>query len=139
MRKLVLVLCVAAVSATGATLAISPAGAAPAPAKSRVCKTLTGITIDPSSDPTAAGGKENAKKYSKALSKAAKQSKGDIKATLKTLASYYASVAKVDTAAIQAKAQEFAAATTKYANYIVTNCVSENLPSGVTIPKIPGQ
>ena len=139
MRKLVLVLCVAAVSATGATLAIVPAGAAPAPAKSKVCKLLTGITIQPSSDPTATGGKENAKKHSKALSKAAKQAKGDIKATLKTLASYYASVAKVDTAATQAKAQEFADATTKYANYILTNCVSGNLPSGVTIPKIPGQ
>jgi hypothetical protein len=139
MRKLVLVLCVAAVSEAGSTFAAAPVGATPAPAKSKVCKTLTGITIEPSSDPTAAGGKENAKKYSKALSKAAKQSKGDIKATLKTLASYYASVAKVDTAAIQAKAQEFADASTKYANYIVTNCVSENLPSGVTIPKIPGQ
>jgi hypothetical protein len=51
-----------------------------------VCKLLTGITIEPSSDLTAAGGKENAKKYSKALSKAAKKAKGDIKATLKTLA-----------------------------------------------------
>ena len=139
MRKLVFVLCVAAVSATGATLAIAPAGAAPAPAKSKVCKLLTNIKIDPSTDPTATGGKENAKKYSKALTKAAKQAKGDIKATLKTLASYYASVAKVDTVAMQAKAQDFAEATTKYANYIVTNCVSENLPSGVTIPKISGQ
>jgi hypothetical protein len=61
-----------------------------------VCKLLTNIKIDPSTNPTAEGGKENAKKYSKALK-------------------------------------------TKYANYIVTNCVSENLPSGVTIPKIPGQ
>ena len=139
MRKLVLLLCLAAVSATGATLAIAPAGATPAPAKSKVCKLLTNIKIDPSTDPTAAGGKENARKYSKALNKAAKQAKGDIKTTLKTLASYYSSVAKVDTAAIQAKAQDFAEATTKYANYIVTNCVSENLPSGVTIPKIPGQ
>jgi hypothetical protein len=140
MRKFILVLCVAAVSATGVTLAAVPAGAAaPAPAKSKVCKTLTGITIQPSSDPTAAGGQANAKKYSKALSKAAKQAKGDIKATLKTLASYYKSVANLDTQAIQDKAQEFAQATTKYANYVVTNCVAENLPSGVTIPKIPGQ
>ncbi len=138
MRKFVLVLCVAAVSLTGVMLAAAPGGAAPAPAKSKVCKLLTDIKIDPSSDPTAAGGKENAKKYSKALSKAAKQAKGDIKATLKTLASYYASIAKVDTAAIQAKAQEFAAASTKYASYIVQNCVAENLPGGVTIPKIPG-
>ena len=74
MRKLILVLCVAAVSAAGVTLAAAPAGAAaPAPAKSKVCKLLTGITIEPSSDPTGAGGRENAKKYSKALSKAAKQ------------------------------------------------------------------
>lgn len=140
MRKFVIVLCLAAVSATGVTLAAAPAGAAPAPAKSKICNLLTGITIQPSSDPTTAGGQANAKKYSKALSKAAKKAKGDIKATLKTLASYYAAVAKLDTATMQAKAQEFADATTKYANYIVTNCVSsENLPSGVTIPKIPGQ
>jgi hypothetical protein len=140
MRKFILVLCVAAVSATGVTLAAAPAGAAtPAPAKSKVCKLLTGITIEPSSDPTAAGGRANAKKYSKALSKAAKQAKGDIKATLKTLASYYKSVANLDTQAIQDKAQDFAQASTEYANYVVTNCVAENLPSGVTIPKIPGQ
>ena len=140
MRKLILVLCVAAVSATEVTLAVAPAGAAaPAPAKSKVCKLLTGITIEPSSDPTGAGGRENAKKYSKALSKAAKQAKGDIKATLKSLAGYYKSIANNDTQAIQDKAQDFAQASTKYANYIVTNCIAENLPSGVTIPKIPGQ
>ena len=140
MRKLILVLCVAAVSVTGVALATAPAGAAPpAPAKSKVCKLLTGITIEPSSDPTGAGGRANAKKYSNALSKAAKQAKGDIKATLKSLASYYKSIANNDTQAIQNKAQDFAQASTKYANYIVTNCVAENLPSGVTIPKIPGQ
>ena len=61
MRKLVLVMCVVAVSVTGATLAAAPAGAAPAPAKSKVCKLLTGITIEPSSDPTGAGGRENAR------------------------------------------------------------------------------
>ena len=140
MRKLILVLCVAAVSVTGVALATAPAGAAPpAPAKSKVCKLLTGITIEPSSDPTGAGGRANAKKYSNALSKAAKQAKGDIKATLKSLASYYKSIANNDTQAIQNKAQDFAQASTKYANYIVTNCVAQNLPSGVTIPKIPGQ
>jgi hypothetical protein len=140
MRKLILVLCVAAVSVTGVALAAAPAGAAPpAPAKSKVCKLLTGITIEPSSDPTGAGGRANAKKYSNALSQAAKQAKGDIKATLKSLASYYKSIANNDTQAIQNKAQDFAQASTKYANYIVTNCVAENLPSGVTIPKIPGQ
>ena len=140
MRKLILVLCVAAVSVTGLALAAAPAGAAPpAPTKSKVCKLLTGITIEPSSDPTGTGGRENAKKYSKALSKAAKQAKGDIKATLKTLASYYKSIADNDTQAIQGKAQDFAQASTKYASYIVTNCLAENLPSGVTIPKLPGQ
>lgn len=140
MRKLILVVCVAAVSVTGVLLAAVPAGAAPpAPGKSKVCKLLTGITIEPSSDPTGAGGRANAKKYSNALSKAAKQAKGDIKATLKSLASYYKSIANNDTQAIQNKAQDFAQASTKYANYIVTNCVAENLPSGVTIPKIPGQ
>ena len=111
----------------------------PAPTKSKVCKLLTGITIEPSSDPTGTGGRENAKKYSKALSKAAKQAKGDIKATLKTLASYYKSIADNDTQAIQDKAQEFAQASTKYVSYTVNNCLAENLPSGVTIPKIPGQ
>ena len=139
MRKLVLVLRVAAVSVTGATLAAAPAGATPAPTKSKVCKLLTGITIEPSSDPTGAGGRENARKYSKALSKAAKQAKGDIKATLKTLASYYASIAKGNTNVITANAQEFTAASTKYVNYTVTKCLAENLPTGVTIPKIPGQ
>ena len=139
MRKFILVLCVAAVSATGLTLAAAPAGAGPAPTKSKVCKLLTGITIEPSSDPTGTGGRENAQKYSKALSKAAKQAKGDIKATLKTLASYYKSIANNDTQAIQDKAQDFAQASTKYASYIVTNCLAENLPGGVTIPKIRGQ
>jgi len=140
MRKFILVLCVAAVSATGLASAAAPAGAAaPAPTKSKVCKLLTGITIEPSSDPTATGGRENAKKYSKALSKAAKQAKGDIKSTLKTLASYYRSIANNDTQAIQDRAQDFVQASTKYANYIVTNCLAENLPGGVTIPKIPGR
>jgi len=71
--------------------------------------------------------------------KAAKQAKGDIKATLKTLANYYKSIADNDTQAIQDKAQDFAQASTKYASYIVTNCLAENVPSRVTIPKIPGQ
>ena len=65
MRKFILVLCVAAVSVTGLALAAAPAGAAaPAPTKSKVCKLLTGITIEPSTDPTGTGGRENAKKYS---------------------------------------------------------------------------
>src|SRR2546423_4444610 len=84
MRKLILVLCVAAVSATGVTLAAAPAGAAaPASATSEVCKLLTGITIEPSYDPTGAGGQANAKKSSAAVSMAAKEAKGAIKATLK--------------------------------------------------------
>jgi hypothetical protein len=140
MRKFILVLCVAAVSATGLALAAAPAGAAaPVPAQNKVCKLLTGITIEPSADPTGTGGRENAKKYSTALSKAAKKARGDIKSTLKKLASYYKSIANNDTEAIQAKAQDFAQASTKYASYIVNNCLAENLPSGVTIPKIPGQ
>jgi hypothetical protein len=140
MRKLILVLCVAAVSVTGLTLAAAPAGAtAPAPTKSKVCKLLTGITINPSADPTAAGGQENAKKYSKALSKAAKKAKGEIKKTLKTLATYYTAISKTDTEAIQEQAQDFAQATAKYAQYIVDKCVANELPSGVTIPSIPGQ
>jgi hypothetical protein len=140
MRKFVLVLSVAAASATGVTLAAAPAGAAaPAPAENKVCKLLTGITIEPSADPTATGGRENARKYSKALSKAAKKAKGDIKSTLKTLASYYKAIANNDIEAVQAKAQDFAQASTKYATYTVENCLGENLPGGVTIPKLPGQ
>jgi hypothetical protein len=99
---------------------------------------LTNIKIDPSTDPTAAGGQQNAKNYSKALTKAAKQAKGDIKATLKTLAKYFTAIANEDTQAIQAQSQDFAQAVTKYANYTVQNCVPGNLPSGVSIPKIPG-
>jgi hypothetical protein len=140
MRKLMLVLCMAACSATGATAVAATASAAPpASGKGGVCKLLTGITIDPSTDPTATGGRENARKYSKALGKAAKKAKGDIKKTLKSLASYYRAIANNDTEAIQEDAQAFAEASTKYANYVVTNCLEENLPSGVTIPSIPGQ
>jgi hypothetical protein len=121
MRRLIVVLCLAACSATGVTAVAASAGAAPpAPAKGGVCKLLTGITIDPSTDPTATGGRENAKKYSKALSKAAKKAKGDIKKTLKTLASYYKAIAGNDREAIQSDAQDFAEASTKYANYVVT-------------------
>jgi hypothetical protein len=140
MRRFIVVACMAAVSATGATALVASAGAAtPAPAKGGVCKLLTGVTIDPSTDISAAGGRENAKKYSKALSKAAKKAKGDIKKTLKTLASYYKAIADNDTEAIQDDAQKFAEASTKYANYVATNCLEENLPSGVTIPTIPGR
>ena len=140
MRKFTVGVCMTAIAATGATFGAAPAGAtAPAPAESKLCKLLTGITINPSSDPTAAGGQENAKKYSKALSKAAKKAKGDIKKTLKTLASYYTAIAKNDTQTIQDQAQAFGQATAKYAQYIVDKCVADSLPSGVTIPSIPGQ
>jgi hypothetical protein len=140
MRKFIVGVCMAAISATGVAVVAVPAGAAtPAPAESKVCKLLTGITINPSSDPTGAGGLENATKYSKALSKAAKKAKGDIKKTLKTLATYYKAVAKTDTEAIQEQAQDFVQATAKYAQYIVDKCVAGQLPSGVTVPSIPGQ
>lgn len=140
MRKFIVGVCMAAVAASGATLAAVPAGAAaPAPSQSKLCKLLTGITIDPSADPTAAGGIENAKKYSKELSKAAKKAKGEIKKTLKSLGSYYKAISKTDTATIQEKAQDFAQATARYAQYIVNNCVADSLPGGVTIPSIPGR
>lgn len=140
MRKFIVRVCVTAVSATGIGMAVAPAGgAAPAPSKNEVCKLLTGITINPSADPTAAGGQQNAKKYSDALSKAAKKAKGDIKNTLKTLASYYKAISKNDTQALQDKAQSFSEATAKYAQYIVDKCVATSLPSGVTIPSIPGR
>jgi hypothetical protein len=133
MRKLIVVLTMAALSGTGALLAIAPAGASVG-SESKVCKILTGITIDPSSDPTGAGGRANAKKYSKALSKAAKQVKGDIKKTLKTLAKYYKDVANGNTDALENEAEDFGKATAKYASYIVSNCISSELPGGVTIP-----
>jgi hypothetical protein len=140
MRKFIVGVCTTAISATGVGAVAVPAGAAtPAPVQSKVCKLLTGITINPSADPTAAGGQENAKKYSKALSKAAKKAKGEIKKTLKTLATYYTAISKNDTEAIQDQAQDFAQATAKYAQYIVDKCVANELPSGVTIPSIPGQ
>jgi hypothetical protein len=139
MRKFIVGVCTAAISATGVAVVAVPAGAAaPAPAESKLCKLLTGITINPSSDPTAAGGLENAKKYSKALSKAAKKAKGDIKKTLKTLATYYKAIVNNDNQAIQDQAQAFGQATAKFAQYIVDKCVKDSLPGGVTIPSIPG-
>jgi hypothetical protein len=135
MRKLIVVITMAALSGTGALLASAPAGASVG-SESKACKILTGITISPSSDPTAAGGRSNAKKYAKALDKAAKQTKGDIKKTLKTLSTYYKHIANSDTGALQDEAQQFAKASVKYASYIVSNCISSQLPSGVTIPSI---
>lgn len=138
MRKVIVGLYMAAIASSGVAVAALPAGAAPAPTQSKVCKLLTGITISPSTDLTAEGGRENAKKYSKALSKAAKKAKGNIKATLRTLAKYYKAIANNDTEAIQEQAAAFSEASTKYASYIVEHCVPDSLPGGVTIPSVPG-
>jgi hypothetical protein len=132
LRKITVILTMCAIGLTGATFFAMPAGAR-VPSTSGTCKLLTNIKITPSNDPTASGGKANAAKLSKKLSQAAKKSKGDIKTTLNTLASYFKSVSKVDTAAIESQAQAFAAAATNYASYLASNC----LPGGISIPTIP--
>lgn len=116
----------------GTIFVAGPAGAR-VPSTSGICKTLTNLNYTPSSDQSATGGKANAAKLSKKLSQAAKKSKGDIKTTLNTLASYFRALSKGDIAAIQSQAQAFGAAATNFASYVATNC----LPGGVSIPTIP--
>ena len=115
-------------------LLASPAGARVS--GSGLCNALTNLHYTPSSDPTAAGGRSNAKKLSKAFTNAAKKAKGDIKAALNTMAQYFKDVANLNTTALQNDAQPFASATTTYASYVASNCVP-GLPGGVTIPTIP--
>lgn len=135
-RRIAVILAISTIGLTGATFLATPAGAR-VPSVSGVCKQLTNIHINPSSDQTAVGGKANAAKLSSALTKAAKKANGDIKSTLKTLAKYFKDVSTLNTAALQNEAQAFAAAATKYASYIASSCFS-GLPGGVTIPTIPG-
>jgi hypothetical protein len=120
----------------GLTLAaVAPAGAsAPAKDNSKICKLLSGITIDSAST---TNGKANARKYAKALKKAAKKASGDIKKTLKTLAKYYTAVANEDTSALQDQAEAFGKATAAYATYLTTACLSDALDSIPDI-SIPG-
>ena len=119
---------------SGGMLLASPAGARVS--GSGLCNALTNLHYTPSSDPTAAGGRSNAKKLSKAFTNAAKKAKGDIKAALNTMAQYFKDVANLNTTALQNDAQPFASATTTYASYVASNCVP-GLPGGVTIPTIP--
>jgi hypothetical protein len=135
-RRLTVILAISAIGFSGATLLASPAGAR-VPASSGLCNALTNLHYTPSSDPTAAGGRANAKKLAKAFNNAAKKAKGDTKAALKTMAQYFKDAANLNTTALQNDAQGFASATSKYAAYLASNCVPGGLPSGVTIPTIP--
>ena len=135
MRRLIVILAISTLGFAGVTLLGAPAGAR-VPAASGLCNALTNLHYTPSSDPTAAGGRSNAKKLAKAFTNAAKKAKGDIKAALKTMAQYFKDVANLNTTALQNEAQAFASATTRYASYLASNCVP-GLPNGVTIPTIP--
>ena len=135
MRRLIVILAISTLGFAGVTLLGAPAGAR-VPAASGLCNALTNLHYTPSSDPTAAGGRSNAKKLAKAFTSAAKKAKGDIKAALKTMAQYFKDVANLNTTALQNEAQAFASATTRYASYLASNCVP-GLPNGVTIPTIP--
>lgn len=137
MRKIVVLVTTAAFAA-GLTLAAAPAGARVADkGNKKLCTLLTSITIDPSSDPTSEGGRENAGEYAKALRKAAKKAKGDIKKTLRTLASFYQRIADNDSPEdIAEDGEEFGRATTKYAAYIVKNCLGDISVPDISIPDI---
>ena len=124
------------VGLSGATLLATPAGAG-VPSASALCKALTNLHYTPSSNPTAVGGETNAKKLAKAFTNASKKAKGDTKAALQTIAKYFKDAAAANTTALQADAQPFASAISKYVA-AVANCVSGgSLPNGVTIPTIP--
>ena len=135
MRRSIVILAISTLGFSGVALLASPVGARVSTA-SGLCNALTNLHYTPSSDPTAAGGRSNAKKLTKAFTNAAKKAKGDIKAALKTMAQYFKDVANLNTTALQNEAQAFASATTRYASYIASNCIP-GLPSGVTIPTIP--
>jgi hypothetical protein len=134
-RRLIVILAISTLGFAGVTLLGAPAGAR-VPAASGLCNALTNLHYTPSSDPTAAGGRSNAKKLAKAFTNAAKKAKGDIKAALKTMAQYFKDVANLNTTALQNEAQAFASATTRFASYLASSCVP-GLPNGVTIPTIP--
>jgi hypothetical protein len=121
---------------SGATMLATPAGAR-VPSASGLCKALTNLHYTPSSDPTAVGGKSNAKKLAKSFTNAAKKAKGDLKNALKTIAKYFKDAANADATALGNEAQAFASAISKYVA-AVANCVAGgNLPGGITIPTIP--
>jgi hypothetical protein len=136
LRRIVVVLAMASVGVGGSVLAVSPASARVASANG-TCNAIKSLQITPSSDPSANGGRSNLTQLIKKLDKAAKGAKGDFKKTLKTLSSYFKAILKGDTTGVQNQSQAFASAVTKFANYVVTNCVPGGLPNGVTIPTIP--
>lgn len=135
-RRITAILAMSVIGLSGATLLATPAGARVTSA-SALCNSLTNLHYTPSSDPTAVGGKSNAKKLAKAFDNAAKKAKGDLKAALKTIAKYFKDAASANATALQGDAQAFASAISKYVA-AVANCVAGgNLPNGVTIPTIP--
>ena len=135
LRRIVVVLAMASVGVGGATaLLASPAGASVRTAS--LCNSLKNLHYTPSSDPSAVGGRSNAKKLAKKFNDIAKKAKGDLKAALKTMAQYFSDAAKLDTTALQNDSQAFASAVTKFSNYLVSSCTA-GLPGGVTIPTIP--
>jgi len=140
MRKVVVVLSMAAVAATGVFAVGGPSGASVAAKDNKkLCKILTDVQIDPSTDVTGEGGKENAEKFAKKLNQAAKKAPKSIKKTLKTLAKYFNAIADEDTDAIADQAEAYGKAITKYATYVTTSCLADaldDLPDGVDIPDI---
>lgn len=132
MRKLAVILAISTIGFTGATLLGPPAGAG-VPAASGLCSALTNLHYTPSSNPTAAGGRANAKKLAKAFTNAAKKAKGSLKTALKTMAQYFKDIANQNTTAIQNDGQAFGSAATTYATYLASNCIP-GVPGGVSIP-----
>ena len=132
MRKLAVILAISTIGFTGATL-LGPSAGARVPAASGLCQALTNLHYTPSSNPTAAGGRANAKKLAKAFNNAAKKAKGNVKAALKTMAQYFKDAGNLNTTALQNDAQGFASATTTFATYLTSNCVP-GVPGGVSIP-----
>ena len=122
---------------SGATFVLATPAGARVPSASGLCNALTNLHYTPSSDPTAVGGKANAKKLAKSFDKAAKKAKGDLKAALKTISQYFKDAASANTTALQSDAQPFASAITKYAAAVANCAAGGNLPNGITIPTIP--
>ena len=136
MRRITAILAISVIGLSGATLLVTPAGAR-VPSASALCNALTNLHYTPSSDPTAVGGKANARKLAKSFSNAAKKANGDLKTALQTISKYFKDAASANATALQADAQPFASAISKYVA-AVTNCLAGGrLPGGVTIPTIP--
>ncbi len=135
MRRFFVIVAISAVGCTGATALLASPAAAAVPTAS-LCSQLKNLHYTPSSDPTAVGGRSNAKKLAKAFNNLAKKAKGDLQAALKTMAQYFTDVANLNTTAIQNDAQPLASDVTRFTNYITQSCVA-GLPGGVKIPTIP--